>query len=112
MKNLRIEAVESVTARVSNAADENRKAEIAANVTYGRDNVQSVSNGEVKEDDESYPVASFDQYGDDNLNIRWNHKGRNLSRTEVLDLVEGFIAQVCEQNPTESIISPQLQPEQ
>lgn len=107
MKNLKIESVENATVRVSNASDESRKAEITASVTYNRDKMQSVSNGEVREDGSEFPVASFDQYGEDNLNIRWNQKSKNLSRTEILEIVESFIAEANEQNPTDSLLNSQ-----
>lgn len=106
MEKIKIEGVESASVRVSNAADESRKVRIEAVANFQKDGgVQSVSNGEVREDGRDYPVASFDQYGEDNLNVRWNQKSESMSRTEMLAEIEAFIAAVGEENPVKELLN-------
>lgn len=105
MKKTRVERVENATVRMSNAADSDRRAEITASVTYNVQGMQNVSTGEVREQGVDMPLASFDQYGADNLNIRWNIKSETLTRLEVLQMVEEFITALSEENPVETVLT-------
>lgn len=105
MKKTRIEGVENATVRVSNAADTGRRTVMTACVTYGAGGLQNISTGEVTEESKGMPTASFDQYGADNLNIRWNLKSETLSRADILHDIEGFIEELSAENPLESLIN-------
>ncbi len=107
MKKTTIEGVENATVRVSNAADTSRRTVITALVTYGTDGLQNVSSGEVSEEGKGMPTASFDQYGADNLNVRWNLKSETLSRTDILQDIESFISGLTAENPLSSLVNSQ-----
>lgn len=103
MKNLTIESVENATIRVSNKNGEGRKVAITASATFGGNGFQQIGNGEVRTPEGSALLASFNLYGSDSLNISFQTRTESVTRGEITEEIEAFVAELRQGNVMDNI---------
>lgn len=87
------DSLKRATVKISNLSNEQRKYDISAEVVIVPDNVESISDGQVKRGEQL--VATFNRWGKDKLNYSMNGIDK-AERQEVQGEIDAFIESVEE----------------